>query len=98
MAIPVIPILKTLAPLVANAGSIVAGLRAGSSAKIEDRVEKLEHQTLRAGEVLTALAQQLEVVAEQTVVLERRARAMLVVSVLTFAASAVALVFALQHG
>ena len=66
MALQIIPILKALAPLIAQAGGVAAGLRSSNvAAKMEDRVDTLERETLRAGEVLTGLAQQLQAIAQE---------------------------------
>lgn len=94
MAIPVLPIIKALAPLIVDAGSIVAGIRSGNAKKVDDRVARLEQETLRAGEVISGLAQQMQALAqavrlqaEQTEQLQRRVRVLLGVAI---GASAVA--------
>ena len=102
MALQVIPILKALAPLIAQAGGIAAGLRSTRDAtRMEDRVGKLEQETLRAGEVLTGVAQQLQALAQEltrqaevTQALQRRAAMMMVFSGGALAASVVALIVA----
>ena len=49
MALQVLPILKALAPLIAEAGGMVAGMRStGRATRVEERVEKLEREMLRA--------------------------------------------------
>lgn len=96
MAVQIIPILRALAPLIANAGGVVASLRSsGAAAKMEDRVAQLERETLRAGEILTGVAQQLQAIvealrvqAEQTEALRRR---VLWLAILGLAALAVGL-------
>jgi uncharacterized coiled-coil protein SlyX len=70
MAVPVLRILKEIAPLIVQAGSVAAGLR--PSGKIDDRLERLEWQTAQAGEVLRSLAEQLHATAEE---LSRQAEA-----------------------
>jgi hypothetical protein len=103
MAIPVLPIIKALAPLIVDAGSIVAGLRgAGSARKADDRVAKLEQETLRAGEVISGLAQQMQALAqalrmqaEQTERLQRRTRVLLGVAIGASALAVVALTLVL---
>ncbi len=66
MQFQILPILKALAPLVAEAGGIVAGLRSsGKTAGVSERVTRLEQETLRAGEVIVGIARQLEAVAVQ---------------------------------
>lgn len=102
MAIQIIPILKALAPLVAQAGSIAAGLRSSNAAaKTEERVGRLERETVQATEVLSGLAQQLQVLAEQLRVqaeiterLQRRARVLLATSLAALGISVVAIVLA----
>ncbi|ACB74598.1 hypothetical protein [Opitutus terrae] len=103
MPIQVLPILKALAPLLAEAGGMVAGLRSsGRAANIEVRTDKLEREMLRAGEVLSGLAQQLQAVAQELRVqaelveaAQKRARVMLILSVVALAASGAALAVAL---
>ena len=93
MAIHVRPILRTLAPLIADAGRIVVGLRtSGSASQTEDRFSKLEQQTIRAGEVLKGVAEQLQAVAlelrvqaEATEALKRKAKVLLVVAIVALA-------------
>lgn len=103
MAIQVLPILRALAPLIAEAGGLVAGFRSsGKNTKVEDRVSQLEQQTIRAGEVLTGLARQLEAVANQlrvqaeaTQALQRQAKISLIMSIVALGAGVGALVAAL---
>lgn len=65
MPIPILPILQALAPLLANAGGIAASLRAPrGSVNNEDRLQALETEALRAGEVLAGITKQLQAVAE----------------------------------
>lgn len=92
MAIQILPILKTLAPLIADAGRIVVGLRSSNDTQKEDRVLKLEQQTIRAGEVLKgvaeqvqALAQELRIQAETTEALKRKVDKLLIVSIVALA-------------
>ena len=93
MAIHVLPILRTLAPLIADAGRIVVGLRSsGAASQTEDRFSKLEQQTIRAGEVLKGVAEQLQalalelrVQAEATEALKRKVNAVLIVSIVALA-------------
>ena len=92
MAIQILPILKTLAPLIADAGRIVVGLRSSNATQKEDRVLKLEQQTIRAGEVLKgvaeqvqALAQELRIQAETTEALKRKVDKLLIVSIVALA-------------
>ena len=89
MAIQILPILRTLAPLIADAGRIVVGLRTSNSTqKEEDRLLKLEQQTIRAGEILKgvaeqlqALAQELRVQAETTDALKRKVEKLFIFSI-----------------
>lgn len=93
MAIHVLPILRTLAPLIADAGRIVVGLRtSGAASQTEDRFSKLEQQTIRAGEVLKGVAEQLQalalelrVQAQATEALKRKVNVLLVVSIVSLA-------------
>ena len=105
MAIQVIPIIKTLAPLIAQAGGIVAGMRSSREAtRMEDRVNRLEQETLRAGEVLTGVAQQLQAIAQElkrqgelTESLQRRARFIMIGSAVAVTLAVVALVVVLAN-
>lgn len=93
MAIPVLSILKAIGPLVAEAGGIVVGLRStGKNARVEDRVARLEQETIRAGEVLTGLARQLEAVANQLRVQAEAARRLQRTATIAIIVSAAALV------
>jgi hypothetical protein len=99
MAIHVLPILRTLAPLIADAGRIVVGLRSsGAASQTEDRFSKVEQQTIRAGEVLKGVAEQLQalalelrVQADASEALKRKVTVLLVVSIVALAAGIVAL-------
>lgn len=102
MALPMLRILRTLAPLVANASSLVTGLRGSAAAKMEDRVEGLERHALRTGEVLTgfgeqlqAIAEQLRLQAEQTEALAKKTKIFLAVAIAALLASVAALAVAL---
>lgn len=66
MAIQIVPILKALAPLVANASGVVSNLKA-RSANVDspEKLERLEREAIEAGELLAATAAQLEAVAKQ---------------------------------
>lgn len=100
MALQVIPILKAVAPLIAQAGGIVAGMRSTrETTRMEDRVSKIEQETLRAGEVLTTVAQQLQAIAQElkrqaevTERLQRRAWTMMIVAGAALVVAGVALV------
>ncbi|MDQ8188293.1 hypothetical protein [Pelagicoccus sp. SDUM812002] len=66
MAIQILPILKALAPLVANASGVVANLKSKSStADSSEKLERLEREAIQAGELLAATAAQLEALAQQ---------------------------------
>ena len=103
MAIQILPILRTLAPLIADAGRIVVGLRTSNSTqKEEDRLLKLEQQTIRAGEILKgvaeqlqALAQELRVQAETTDALKRKVEKLFIVSISALAVGLGSLAMAL---
>lgn len=88
MAFPVFAIIRTLAPLIADAGRIAVSMRGAGAAKIEDRVGRLEQETIRAGEVLKGVAEQLQALAEQlrvqaeaTEALRKKTQTLLIVSV-----------------
>jgi hypothetical protein len=103
MALQVIPILRAVAPLIAQAGSIVAGMRSTREAtRMEDRISKIEQETLRAGEVLTSVAQQLQAVAQELTrqaeavqALQRRAVMMMVASGAGLVVAVIALLVAM---
>ena len=89
MAIHILPILRTLAPLIADAGRIAVGLRTTNATQNEDRLLKVEQQTIRAGEILKgvaeqlqALAQELRVQAETTDALKRKVDRLFILSVI----------------
>jgi hypothetical protein len=89
MAIHILPILRTLAPLIADAGRIAVGLRTTNATQNEDRLQKVEQQTIRAGEILKgvaeqlqALAQELRVQAETTDALKTKVDRLFIVSVI----------------
>lgn len=83
MALHVLPILKALAPLVANAGALLVNARSTEAAgRTEDRLRKLEEETVRAGEVLTGVTQQLQALAQVNAALERKVRTALVLAVI----------------
>lgn len=101
MAIQILPILKTLAPLIVDAGRIAVGLRSSNVSQKDDRVLALEQQTIRAGEVLKgvaeqlqALAQELRVQAEATEALKRKVDVLLIISAVALAGGLSALVVA----
>ena len=88
MAFQVLSILRSLAPLITDAGKIVVNMRSSSAAKTDDRILKLEQGVIRAGEVLKGLAEQLQIVAEEMRVqaeeqeqLQRKLRTALIVSI-----------------
>lgn len=65
MAIQIIPILKALAPLVANASGIVANMKSSkTTADTEEKVRRLEEGAIRAGELLSAITEQVEAIAQ----------------------------------
>lgn len=95
MAIPVMNILKTVGPLIVDAGRIVAGLRtAGPAARTEDRLVKLEQDMLKAGDILKGVAEQLGVAAQELraqsealEALRNKARTTLVIGIVAICAS-----------
>jgi hypothetical protein len=101
MASPVLSILKSLAPLIVEAGKVAVGMRTSGAAKLDERVMAMEQQTIRAGEVLKGIAEQLQVMAETLRVqaeaaeaLRARAKTMMIISVAALTVSVVALVVA----
>ena len=65
MAIQIIPILKALAPLVANASGIVANMKSSkTTADTEEKIKRLEEGAIRAGELLSAITEQVEAIAQ----------------------------------
>ena len=104
MAIQIFPILRTLAPLIADAGRIAVGLRTANTTQNEDRVIKLEHQTIRTGEVLKgvaeqlhALAEELRVQAETTESLKRKVDKLFIVSAIALAGGVAGIIVALWN-
>jgi type II secretory pathway component PulF len=103
MAIHILPILRTLAPLIADAGRIAVGLRTSdATAKSEDRMLKLEQQTIRGGEVLKGVAEQLQALAEElrvqgevTEALRQKMKTQMIISISALVVSVGALLFAI---
>lgn len=102
MALPLLSILRSLAPLILDAGRVAVSLRANGTAKTDDRVVRLEQETIRTGEVLKGVAEQLQAVveelrlqAEATEVLRQKARTMLILSASGLGLAVVALLVAL---
>lgn len=90
--------------MIVQAGGVAAGLRSSGSAKVEDRVERLERETLRAGEVLAGVAEQLQAIAlelrvqaEATEALRRKMQIWLIASGAALALSLTALVMTLAR-
>lgn len=101
MATPVLSILKSLAPLIVEAGKVAVGMRTSGAAKMDERVMLMEQQTIRAGEVLKGVAEQLQAIAESlrvqaeaTEVLRQRAKSLMILSIAALGVSVVALVVA----
>ncbi|MEO7598508.1 MAG: hypothetical protein ABIV50_06220 [Opitutus sp.] len=104
MPSPVLSVLKSLAPLIVEAGKVAVGMRTSGAVKIDERVMAMEQQTIRAGEVLKGIAEQLQVIAlglraqvEATETLRRRAKMMMILSIVAVSVSAVALVVAFMR-
>ena len=104
MAIQILPILRTLAPLIADASRIAVGLRTANATQNEDRLTKLEQQTIRAGEVLKGVAEQLQALAEElrvqsesTEALRRKVEKLLVISVIALVSGLAGLFVALWN-
>ena len=76
MAIPILSILRAVAPLAGKATEILATYatlqRQGSSLALEEQVRRLETESMRAGEVLRSTTEQLLLLAEQVRVQQRR--------------------------
>ena len=106
MAIHIIPILKALAPLVANASGVVANLSSTKTAAGSDeKIRRLEEGAIKAGELLSAITEQTEAIARElkaqaeiNEALERRARRATVVAwaAVAIALAALALAWALR--
>ena len=65
MAIHVLSIIKALAPIAANAAASFAGMRQSASGlKTEERIRKLEEETLQMGEGLAGLTLQVQALAD----------------------------------
>jgi len=104
MAIQILPILRTLAPLIADAGRIAVGLRTANATQNEDRVIKMEQQTIRAGEVLKGVAEQLQALAEElrvqaelTEALKRKVEKLFVIAVIALVGGIAGLIVALWN-
>ena len=103
MALHVLPILKALAPLVVNASGIASGIQAiRSGGRVEERIQHLETETVRIGEVVPDLVRQMQALAEQlraqeavNAKLQARVRWALGVAVLSGVIAATALVSAI---
>ncbi len=69
MAIQIVPIIKALTPLIANASGIAAAVaqrRKGTGdLRTEDAIRRLEDDLIRTGEVLSGLAEQVAALAEE---------------------------------
>lgn len=102
MAFQVLSILRSLAPLIADAGKIVATLRSDNTARTEDRILKVEQGTIRAGEVIKGVAEQLQVLAQELRTqaelqeqMRRKLQITLIVSIVAFAVGLGALAVAI---
>ena len=108
MAIPILPILKAIAPLIAASSGIVTSLgdrqaqpKTGAS---EERIKKLEENLLRMGEVvagamkqLQATAEELRVQSEFNATKESRLRWAFIVSMVALCMSAATMVFVIME-
>ncbi len=69
MAIPILPILKSLPTLINASSAIISSLNArrdpASGLSADERIRKLEDDVLQTGRVLAELAQQVAALAEQ---------------------------------
>jgi hypothetical protein len=104
MAFQILSSLRAIAPVIAEAGRLAAGLRSGASAKTDDRLLQLEQEAVRAGNVIRGLAEQLQAVAQELQVqaaaaeaLQRKATTLLYVSIGALGVGIAALVVSLVH-
>lgn len=70
------PILRALAPIVANAGTAaasLAGMRTAANLKTDERIRALEEQLVRMAEVSSGLAKQTQAIAQELAAQERAA-------------------------
>lgn len=69
MAIQIVPIIKALTPLIANASGIAAAVskrrREGQEIRSEEEIRRIEDDLIRTGEVLSALGEQVRALAEE---------------------------------
>ena len=77
MPIPILSILRAIAPLAGKATEVLATYatlqRQGSTLALEDQVRRLEEESVRASDVLRSTTQQLLALAEQVRAQQRRA-------------------------
>jgi hypothetical protein len=102
MAIPIIPILKAIGPLLAASSGIAE--RAGQNRNLatEERVKKLEDELLKMSQILASSMEQLQAAAEalrvqseQNEAREGRLRTAMIIAVLASCLSAAALTISL---
>jgi len=107
MAIPILPILKAIGPLIAASSGIVTSLgeRQGQTRNgpVDERIKKLEEDVLRMGEVvagsvkqLQAMAEELRVQSEFNATKDSRLRWALICSIAALCMSAAAMVVVLM--
>lgn len=69
MAIPLLPIIKTLPTVVAAVREVTASVKerraTGVALKVEERVRKLEEDLVKAGNALAELGTQVQAIAEE---------------------------------
>lgn len=69
MAIPILPILKTLPTIIVAVREVTSSLNerraSGATVKVEERTKKLEDDLAKAGSALAELATQVQALAEE---------------------------------
>ena len=98
MALPILSILRTVAPLAAKATEILATYatlqRQGNTLALEERVRRLEEELVQASDVLRSTTQQLLALAEQVRIQQRRLIWLAVVTLLTIVLAVASLIVA----
>lgn len=105
MAIQFVPILKALAPLVAEASAAAFAFarkrNSPSEIKAQKSLQELEEGILRVNQVTVALVEQTKALAEQqaaiNVLLEKKIKACLFVAIAALCLAVTALVIVLRH-
>ena len=102
MAIPILPILKAISPLIVSSGGIMDRAGQGRHLATEERVRKLEDELYKMSEILAASMEQLQAAAEALRVQsdlidarEKRLRVAMILSVLAAGLSVASLIVVL---